>query len=529
MNYMTFPRLKTQYLIQIIFYILIFVILLGHSYSYLDPDLGWHLKTGQEIWQNQAVPKINTINYTLPNSSWADHEWLANLGLYRLYQHNFGYLLINIIFALIPVLGLLLINRRFNFNANPGFTYLMLGLEITAVIAMAPHFGVRLQEISFLGLAILISIFDKYRHSQKWPKLLWLLPLFLLWANLHAGFLLGLIILGIFTIFHYKNWRLWLISLGAVLITLANPYGLQLYGFLLGYRSTYYLSHIMEWLPQWSWPYKYWQVAWLATISLFLGLTWVYKKYKPKLKWPIDYLELIILLLLFVLAWKSRRNFPLLMVVALPWTAKFLQSFFPELGQAKTDKKSKTFLIVEIFLILGLTSILVLQASGLKINKNPFTSFCEDKYSNSPNQILYPCGATKWLQGQDEYQKLRLLNRFGWGGYLIWQYPEKQLFIDGRMPQAPYKNYTILEEYNSIEQEAQVAGKLKEHQIDLVMIEPAAKDIHLNWLEKNILLINEEEINKNRQRNALRDYLESSPEWQKVYSDPVAIIYAQKQ
>ena len=33
-------------------------LILHNSFSYLDPDFGWHYAVGREIWQNQAVPHL---------------------------------------------------------------------------------------------------------------------------------------------------------------------------------------------------------------------------------------------------------------------------------------------------------------------------------------------------------------------------------------------------------------------------------------------------------------------------------------
>jgi len=44
--------------------------LLHNSFSYLDPDFGWHMKTGELIWQTRAVPDLNLNDYTLAGTHW---------------------------------------------------------------------------------------------------------------------------------------------------------------------------------------------------------------------------------------------------------------------------------------------------------------------------------------------------------------------------------------------------------------------------------------------------------------------------
>ena len=62
---------------------LLFLAMLFHnSFSYLDPDFGWHYQVGQEIWQEKQVPLVENHIFPIAGKSWVDHEWLANLFIY---------------------------------------------------------------------------------------------------------------------------------------------------------------------------------------------------------------------------------------------------------------------------------------------------------------------------------------------------------------------------------------------------------------------------------------------------------------
>ena len=99
----------TKKILWILFYIFIFFFLLNNSFSYLDSDLGWHLKVGESIMYEQSVPHINYYNYTLQNTKWVDHEWLMDVIVFWMYQ-NLGYLWVNIFFALIVLILLIVIH-----------------------------------------------------------------------------------------------------------------------------------------------------------------------------------------------------------------------------------------------------------------------------------------------------------------------------------------------------------------------------------------------------------------------------------
>lgn len=56
----------------------------------LDPDLGWHLRMGEEIVETKDVPTVETWNTPIFGEQWIDHEWLLNVGFFEIY-HHFGF------------------------------------------------------------------------------------------------------------------------------------------------------------------------------------------------------------------------------------------------------------------------------------------------------------------------------------------------------------------------------------------------------------------------------------------------------
>lgn len=539
----------------LLFYVFIFVLLMQHSFSYLDPDFGWHLRVGQDIMLSGQAPELNLNNYTLWGHSWVDIEWLANLTIYYFYI-NFGYLFINIFFAILPILTLVLLNRylRINYQVDlERHVWALVFLETLGMIAVMPHLGVRIQEITLLFFAILISLLADYSQRKKLLPLIALVPLFCLWANLHGGFLLGLAILVMFLvvksieriIFHYfprftpylnlkqlLSWRQILIFGGfsglAFLSTLINPYFTRLYSFLSTYKNTFYLSHIAEWLPQWAFPYQYWQFTYISLgfIVLFFYFQAVFKNKEKR----FNLWDLSLFLVLMVLAIKSRRHFPLFFVVSFPWIFRF---FYLELfairehyikGKRVIKNKYwnygiKTFIV--LVLLLASTNLLLIT----RWSTNPFLDFCQDKHQTDKIVPLYPCAAVDFLKNREDLKDGNLLNNFNWGGYLLWQYPERLLFIDGRMPQAEYKGRTILEEYYDFANSDLITDKLAEHKINLALLAAPSAPIELSFFEKNFLLINEKEINR---PIPLLDFLASSSDWEMIYSDEISIIYKRK-
>ena len=152
----------------------------------------------------------------------------------------------------------------------------------------------------------------------------------------------------------------------------------------------------------------------------------------------------------------------------------------------------------------------------IHIPNDPFLKYC----------ATFPCGVFQYLEENEELQKKRVFNDYGWGGYFIWTLPDMKLFIDGRLPQVGFMGQTMLEEYKEFFVNEKSENKLNEHDIELVIINIAKRDIKLNWFEKYILLFNETSINN--KNNPLKDFLEESPRWEEIYSDNIAGVYLRR-
>lgn len=514
--------LNFNFISKSLFWIFVFFLLLQHSFSYLDPDFSWHLDAGKRTYLNSEVVTTNDHNFSFPSNLWLDHEWLADLGMYLAYE-NLGYPFINLFFVIIALLAIFLLYKQVSKNQPQWIT---LTLLLFGTIAMAPHLGVRIQEFTVLFTIIIFILLSKYQKNLAWKILIPIPFVIWLWANLHAGFLLGLIMIGIFglikilditwpKISHEKklNQKDFIILIGIGLISLGltfiNPYGLKLYSFLFSYQDTFYLNHIAEWLPQWDYPYQYWQLSYIAITIMIL-----YVVIKNKAK-DSNLFEIFLVIFLMITAIKSRRNFPLLLAVSFPLiTRETIRALYPN----NTNKKTNNFL--KICLIFSLIFLISSQILTLKIIKDPFSEIKNTRNAN------YPYEAVEWLKNQEDLQNKRIFNEFSWGGYIIWQYPEAKIFIDGRQPQAKMTEVSALEEYYNFYQDGKAKDKLSQHNIELVLLKKEKNEkqsIEKDW--KRFLVFNYKTIEQYEAKNELLDYLKNSSDWDLVYQDNETIIY----
>jgi hypothetical protein len=516
---------KFALIFWILFYFLVFLMLIRGGFSYLDPDFGWHLKVGGAISISGQVPHANLYNYTY-TGNWVDHEWLSNLTLYQIYNFA-GYQALVIFFALLIVATLIFLN----FLASRQTKYkiplwLSASLQLLGVLAAMPHFGLRLQELALPFVAIVLGLLYYYEKRGNWRILLFLAPLFWLWASLHASFLIGLFLIAAFIAVKiserilqgYKFWSfidyskllsprkicfLFLGLLGSFLATLLTPYKLGLYGFLAGYKNKAYLSLIQEWLPQYTFPFHYNQLVYLA-LGVAAALFYIY--YRLREKRGLEIWPLFLMAIFLILSFKSRRHFPLFLIVTFGFVLEAYAYLFLEI-------KIAYYKWLRYLVISCLVLVCAAQLVALKPVVDPFAGFCSD----------YPCDALEFLKTNPQYTSGHILNEYGWGGFMISQLPETKIFIDGRLPQVAFAGWTFIEEYNSFfHGEDDLQLKLDKYNIQTILIKAVDKPVSVKKWEQLLFVIRDEDLVV---ENKLRDYLEQTTTWKLIYDDGVAKIY----
>lgn len=160
-------------------------------------DFWWQLRTGQWIAQNHALPERDTFTYTVPGHEWIEVRWLFFLLTYLGWTLGGPTLLILMQTAIVGLAFLVLAwpVRRVAITA-PGALVLML-----AIWAASGRFIVRPEIITFLLVAVELTLLDLFRRGRT-TKLVWILPLLqIVWNSSHTLFALGpvlawLVVLG---------------------------------------------------------------------------------------------------------------------------------------------------------------------------------------------------------------------------------------------------------------------------------------------------------------------------------------------
>ena len=238
--------------------ILLFGLLAMTARNAIDPDLWWHLRTGQMIVETGHVPHADPFSFTRAGHAWVSHEWLSEVVFYQLWKHGGATALI-VFSAIITTAGFMLLYLRCLSISRK--THWAAIATAVGALASAPSWGVRPQMFTFTLASLLLWSIESGEDRPR--MLLWIPPLFLLWLNLHAGFALGpalLLAYGIGLILETAAgntpWqrsrpillRVLLLLVACLALVPLNPSGSQLYRYPLDtLRSPGMRSFIGEW------------------------------------------------------------------------------------------------------------------------------------------------------------------------------------------------------------------------------------------------------------------------------------------
>ncbi len=56
------------------------------SRNITDPDVWWHLRTGELILATHTIPHTDPYSFTKSGQPWIDHEWLSQILIYSTYR-----------------------------------------------------------------------------------------------------------------------------------------------------------------------------------------------------------------------------------------------------------------------------------------------------------------------------------------------------------------------------------------------------------------------------------------------------------
>ncbi|HEV2802183.1 MAG TPA: hypothetical protein VGW12_17050 [Pyrinomonadaceae bacterium] len=489
---------------RLLVFVLLTVVFTMTAGQITDPDFWWHLRTGQLIYETHAIPHTDIFSFTAQGKEWVTHEWLAEVLIYVVYKWtSWGGLVIA--FSLVMTAALWIAYRRAaRYAPHP---YVAGAVMLTGALATAPMWGVRPQMISFLFTSIYVAVLGSYARGGRAKSLVWLVPLMLVWVNMHGGYALGLALVGLtgagimldefvrgegerlwserLRLSLKRLWPLLLLFAACVLVVPLNPNGLRMFSYPFETLN----SHAMHaYIDEWFTPNFHLVIS--QPFALLVFATFAALALSPKRARPSELLLLCVAAYAALRAW---RNIPLFALVAIPLLAEHSWQLLTSRGQPgwlavaerrETGKKAWVQLAFNVVLLVCVPVALCV-ANVAKVSGRQASVEAEK----------YPAAAMEFLRAHGD--RGALYNEYGWGGYLIWKlYPSRLVYIDGRAD--VYGDAFMEEALGAMAGERDWRAALERYDVRTVMIKPSAP---------------------------LASLLRQDASWRSVYEDGQAVVF----
>jgi hypothetical protein len=532
---------------------LIFVALVGVlSFTALsvrllgDAGIGWHIRTGQIILATHAIPRVDpfsSVSAAMSARPWFAWEWLYDVIVGWLESAaglNGVVLFTGLVIAVVFSWTFRLLLRR-GTNILVAVTLLLLAASASMIHFLArPHVVTWLFTVAWFWIlesseiSCFASDFESSAASEASPRrgwMLWLLPpLMLVWVNVHGGFLLGFVLLGIYWCSAAWQWfrlkedrfddalrkiragrlvrALTLTGIVSAMATLVNPYGLRLHVHIYRYLTNRFL---MDHIDEFQSPNFHYVAQKCFAALLLLALVGLVVKSREAGQVCLS--QALLVLFAVYSGLYASRNIPvsslLLIVVIGPWLseamARLEQRRLAHQRSAARGLASIRFLqrmqAIEFSLrghlwpvaMVVFTGWIAAHGGGLG------TTHLMDAHFDAKR---FPVAAVNYLEDYLETQGVAgpLASPDYWGGYLIYRlYPRVRMVVDDRHDfygEEFLKSYLMM-----VRVEPGWEDFLRQHQVHCVVV---AKD------------------------SALANILGETAGWRAVYSDDVAIAFELK-
>jgi hypothetical protein len=436
-----------------------------------DSDTYWQISVGQWIIDHGTLPRADIYSFTKAGEPWTSSSWLAQVllaGSYGLAGWAGPVVLASASIAATFAFLTWILGRRIP-------TPYAIVVTLAALVLSTPHFLARPHVLVLpVMLAWAYGLMSASERGEA-PSF-WLLPLIALWANLHGGFIFGLVLAGAFAIDALWNadvarqkplalrWAVF--GIAALAACCATPYG---WGSILAARKILDLGELLHLIYEWM-PADFTSLGAFEMSILVLIAAALYSG--VKLSPP----RIALVLGLLHMALSHVRNLEifalLLPLVALaPVASQFA------LQPARVTRLTAPLAFAAVLAIMLGASTWTLAARS----------------AFSPPEVQSPAAAVEALQA---LHPKRVLNDLPYGGYMIW--PKMPVFIDGRAElygeafEMAYYRALQLKDVN------QFLEILKTWDIDAVLLTPSTPAVGL---------------------------LDNIGGWQRVYSDRNAVLH----
>ena len=432
-----------------------------------DSDAWWHLQAGRVTVESREILQTDLFSHPRYGSAWVNHSWLSQIVLYGLFN-LLSYAGLGLLVAAVATAAFVLVYRQMEGDPFSRALIIVLAAATSSVI-----WSPRPQIFSFLLTATTAYILFLF----KWKGInrLWLLPpMFILWANLHAGYALGFMILVAFVIGEAFNhivgrfipsddpvlgWReiglVVGVALLSVLLLVINPNTTKMWTY---YLDTVNIDALRDYIQEWRSP-DFHPLFTHPFIWLLLGTLGAMGLSGRR----ADGTDLALLGMFAYASLLAARNIGPFALVVAPALSRHMAAFLARCGWEAKLRKGYRHTQTRGAINLALLILIVLAAlAKVQAPLNPAVIEQTEREG-------FPVDAVAWIQ--ENQPQGEMFNPYEWGGYLIWKlWPDYRVFADGRTDL--YGNEFLLEYLTTEWGQAGFDETLDEYGINLILTYP---------------------------------------------------------
>ena len=451
-----------------------------------DGDTGWHIRTGEYILDH-GVPMRDLFSFSRAGQPWYAWEWLSDLifGQVHRWWGLAGVAAMSALLICLPAALLFawLLRRQVG-------VWIGLAVTFASTSAASVHYLARPHLFSLVLLTAGLWLLEEDRREHT-PWLWTLVPMTGLWANLHAGFVAWLAILGLLAAVggvrrdFVSVQRYGILATLSAFATLINPYGWQLHWHIFKYlRSTWIAEHVQEFQS----PQFRSENMVIFALLLFAGVAVAAKIWRAQL------FEAAMILIWGFAALRSARYIPLFAVIAAPSIAAFAAERWKQVA-ARARSQSAWRILWESSQVLGERWGLTPWAAIL-VPLAMCAVLPVDGLANLPARF-FPVMAVDRNSHLLTTSGQRVLTSDQWADYLIYRlYSGAPVFFDGR---SDFYGEQIGNDYRTLQQ----AGR--DSRAVLARYGFTAALLPLDW--------------------PLGQVLDHDPQWTVAYRDGQAVLF----
>jgi len=448
----------------------------------VDPDLWWHIKTGELILSTHRWATTDPYSYTAKGMPWMSCEWLGDVVFAAVYRMGGlrGMQALLVVLASAVILALYAFATLRSGNSKAGF------VAAAVLLALAnASFNLRPQMMGYLFLILTLIALERFRQGKQ--RAVWGLPvLFMIWINSHGSWIIGLGVVALYIACGLLSFQLgsleaqrwstserlrletvFMLSLAAVTIT---PYGVRLaaYPFAVASSLPISVANILEWQVM---PFN------LVGGKIFLGLVLGFFLVQMAFRFSWRIYEILLFLFGTAMACLHVRFLLLFVPFFAPLLAAILERWAPAYNKAKDQYPINFALMAGVVIAM--------------VHFMPSRTEMDQKVADQ-----FPVQALAYMQRNPAPGPL--FNSYGFGGYMV--EAGYKTFIDGRSEL--FEQTGVLGDY-----------------MHITMLKPGAMQVLSGYGIRACLLQRDE---------PLSTVLASMPNWQKVYSDNVSALYVRR-